>query len=422
MRASTASTRPWIKLVAGSLLLGLAGCGLNGPLAGAQVTGGSGPITDQSLPGEQQELAVISPYFSDPVTWNNRIALYPDREALAPLEAMLQGARHNIWIETFELHDDAAGVALTNLLIQKHQQGIDVRVIVDNIGEHSVGGTMPKILAENGVPTLIYGPFPFWGAEGKGFNITHRKCYLVDGDQAMTGGMNLGDQYFDSIHDMLWKIDGAAANTLHKEFADDWQRGNGKGTLTVPPLPDQTYGNEPIGVAVTSPREPGREHEIHETLLAAINNAKSRIDMGYPYFWDDAVLSELEAAARRGVQVHVILTTHDLAIFHKINLFAAKQGMPSGIQFKYWTPSYAHIKYAAIDDDYLQVGSSNADALTFDNNQELDLELTDPLTVAMFRQRVSDPDWASSTPITAQDVAGISKPVFDLMTILDNYM
>lgn len=422
-------------VVAAATLLCVAGCG-TGPidallggasgLSSAQglLSSGSSAQTPETVQAEQAEFGLLQPHFADPVTWNNQLALYPDRQALPVLQAMLAGARHNIWIETFELHDDNAGVALTNLLIQKHEEGVDVHVIVDHIGEMSVHGTMPSILQQNGVPTLVYGPFPYWNSQGKGFNITHRKCYLVDGDQAMTGGMNLGDAYFDSIHDMLWKVDGAAANQLHKEFAIDWKLGGGSGTLTVPPLPAKTYGNEPIGIAVTSPREPGREHEIHETLLAAINNAKTRIDMGYPFYWDDAVMSALDNAVKRGVQVHVILTTHDLDIFHKINLWAAKEGMAAGLQFRYWDPSYAHIKYCVIDNDYLQVGSSNADSLTFYNNQELDLELTDPSIVSMFRSTLSDPDWASSSPITPQDVAqaGVNKPVYDILTLLGFYM
>jgi phosphatidylserine/phosphatidylglycerophosphate/cardiolipin synthase-like enzyme len=240
----------------------------------------------------------------------------------------------------------------------------------------------------------------------------------------MTGGMNLGGEYFGTYHDMLFKVQGDTAYALHEEFAGDWQRGRGVGAITLPPAPQGTYGSEPIGIAVTSPRERGREHEIHETLLKAIDDAKVRIDMAYPYFSDDDVLDHLVAARARGVKVHVILTTHDGPMIHRTAVWSAHQTKRKGLDFHWWTTSYAHIKYTAIDDAFLAVGSSNADTLTFDNNQELDLLLTNPRTIGDFRQRIVEPDWAATPEVTDADVnvPASEKPLYALLEILDHYI
>ncbi len=359
-----------------------------------------------------------------PVTWNNRASLTVDRGVLPALKAMLAGARKSIFFETFEFNEDASGVAMADLLIKRKREGIDVRVIIDQLGSDHLATHIPQRLWDNGVPTTMYGPFPFWRSQGKGYNITHRKLYLVDGDQAMTGGMNIGDDYFFKVHDLLWRIDGEAAHALHEEFVSEWVRAHGEGTLTIPPLASASYGNEPIGIAVTSPLEKGREREIHQTFLAAVDKAQTRIDMAYPYFWDDTLVDRLEKARARGVQVRVILTTHDADPGHALNAWTAWESMSKGLEFHWYDKSYSHIKYCIVDDAFLMAGSSNADTLTFTNNQELDPVFTNPATVADFRQRVADPDWASTPPITAKEVAigGVRKPLYELLDLLAAYM
>jgi len=368
--------------------------------------------------------ALTAPHVARPHTTNNRIALHADRAAMPALLAMLEGARHSIWIETFELHDDPAGRKILDTLIAKHQAGVAVRVILDEIGNRAVKSSAVKVLEENGVPVLYYGPYPYRGKDGVGLNITHRKLYLVDGDRGMTGGMNLGDKYLEKAHDMLWALEGEAAWALHEEFAAEWSRGGGKPALQVPAAPVGAYGAEAVAIAVTSPRERGREDEIRQVLTRAIDEAKVRVDLAYPFFWDDDLLERLYAAERRGVRVRVVITKHGKAAMTRLNLYSARQGMPRGIEFHWFEAAYAHIKYCAIDDGFLLIGSSNGDTLTFENNQELDLVLSNPATVAAFRRAVSDADWNATSPVTPEDtkLGFVSRPVLGLLEWLDAYL
>jgi phosphatidylserine/phosphatidylglycerophosphate/cardiolipin synthase-like enzyme len=123
--------------------------------------------------------------------------------------------------------------------------------------------------------------------------------------------------------------------------------------------------------------------------------------------------------------VRVIMTNFSHEMTHKLDRWSAKKATLGGVDFKWYSATtYAHIKYTAIDDAFLAVGSSNGDSLTFWNNQELDLLLTNPATVAMFRSRVSDPDWTTGVPLTASDLnpPGTHKPVYALLELLDKYM
>ncbi|MEB3237697.1 MAG: phosphatidylserine/phosphatidylglycerophosphate/cardiolipin synthase family protein [Candidatus Sericytochromatia bacterium] len=367
--------------------------------------------------------SILQPAMGQPVTWNNSLTVHPDREAYPVLIDLLRSARKTLWMETFEFADNDKARELTNLLIAKKKEGVDVRVIMDNIGAKSIGTATAKVLRNNGVPTIVYGPFPFLRKTGHGLNITHRKLYLVDGDKGMTGGMNLGDEYFDHAHDMLWKVQGQAAHQLHEEFTTDWALGKG-GKLEVPAAPVGSYGNEPIGMCVTSPRQRGREEEIRGVLLRALDSAKSRIDMAYPFFSDDRVIDRLIKAAKRGVDVRVILTKESHSAIEKLAIWSARQAMPKGVKFHWWNASYAHIKYTAVDGAFLLVGSSNADTLTFENNQELDLILTNPRTVSDFRGKVCDPDWAATPAVTEAEinVPWTQKPWIALLELIDRYI
>jgi cardiolipin synthase len=405
--------------------MGLAGCSMQ-PIGGVPlVSGGMQTMSSQDMVKAKAMQAQLAPFATQPTTWNNRITLHPDRDAFPTLMKLIEGAKKSIYMETFELHADTTARQLADKLIEKHKAGLEVRVIIDRIGEKGNNSNLYKRLIDNGIPTVVYGPFPYWRAGEKGFNITHRKLYLVDGDRGMTGGMNLGDNYFVRDHDMLWQVEGDAAHAMHREFATDWRLGKGTAAINLPPAPTGTYGSEPIGMAVTSPREPGREQEIFKVLLKAIDSAKTRIDIAYPFFWDDTLLDRLAKAEARGVQVRVIMTKFSSSITHKLDRWSAKTSTPKGLEFKWYSNStYAHIKYTAIDDNFLAVGSSNGDSLTFYNNQELDLLLSNPQTVAMFRSRISDPDWANGAPLTQADlnIPASQKPLYSLLELLDHYM
>lgn len=413
----------WKKIATAGAIAALTGCGAPATTGLLLDSGSQQPMSASDVMKARAFQAAIAGQAAQPVTWNNRISLYPDREAFPELMRLLEGARKSIYVETFELHDDSTALQVVKKLIEKHQAGLEVRVIIDRIGLKSAGGQSYKRLIDAGVPTVIYGPYPYWRNGEKGLNITHRKLYLVDGDRGMTGGMNLGDDYFVRIHDMLWKVEGEAAYALHKEFVTDWKLGRGDKPVNLGSAPTGNYGSEPIGVAVTSPREQGREQEIYNTILKAVDNARTRIDMGYPFFWDDRLVDRLIAAEARGVQVRVVMTKFSQPLTHKLDRYTARQAAPKGVEFKWHSNSqYAHIKYAAIDDSFLAVGSSNGDSLTFYNNQELDLLLTNPQTVAMFRSRVSDPDWARGVPVTPADYPSGPKPLYSLLELIDKYM
>lgn len=416
----------WTKIASAAAIASiaaLAGCGAPATTGLPLVSGGQQPMSAGDMMKARAFQAAIAGQAAQPVTWNNRISLHPDREAFPELMRLLDSAKKSIYMETFELHNDDTAVQIVKKLVEKHQAGVEVRVIIDRIGLKSSHGQSYKRLIDAGVPTVIYGPFPYWRNGEKGLNITHRKLYLVDGDRGLTGGMNLGDHYFVRDHDMLWKVEGEAAYALHKEFATDWKLGKGAKPVNLGPAPTGSYGSEPIGVAVTSPREKGREQEIYNTLIKAVDNARTRIDMGYPFFWDDRLVNRLIAAEARGVQVRVIMTKFSQTFTHMLDRYTAKQAGPKGVDLKWYSSSrYAHIKYTAIDDSFLAIGSSNGDSLTFYNNQELDLLLTNPQTVALFRSRVSEPDWANGVPVTPADYPSGNKPLYSLLELIDKFM
>jgi cardiolipin synthase len=397
-------------------LMVLAGCGAN-PVTPAG-TALSGPSIRAVEMAQRIRQSV-----QRPVTTNNRLSLTVNREVLPAFLDHLRSARHSLYMQAFEFWSDALGRRICDILIDRHKAGVDVRVILDQTGQNHVNSKVERILRQAGVAVQVYRATPYVRKSGVGLKITHRKLYLVDGDKAMTGGMNLGERYLDHAHDILWRVDDDAAWIMHDEFRLDWVRPGGR-AFDLPLRPHGSYGQEHVGIAVTSPRERGRESENRKVLFEAIDKAVTRIDRAYPFFSDDALMIRLKAAAKRGVQVRVILTKHDREILRKLNKWSAKQIRPAGVQMHWYDRAYAHIKYTVIDDAFLLVGSSNGDTLTFENNQELGLILTEPSRVSSFRAQVPDPDRATTPEITDADLhfPWYDKPLAGFLELIDYYM
>ena len=228
------------------------------------------------------------------------VQLFVDGKTAYPeMERLIQSAKHSILMETYTWHDDETGRRMADLLIASKADGVDVRVIYDSVGQNSYGPDRPKqnlaLMAAAGIEVLEYNR-PLLGVTG--VNLTHRKLLIADGKAAITGGMNIGDNYRFTWHDSMMRLDGSVAGDLAREFACDWDRAGGKPTLPVIPSGSSQplSGDADVAIVVSSPREPGREREIRKGMLAALDAAKSSIWIENPYFSDAHLVAHLQAA------------------------------------------------------------------------------------------------------------------------------
>ena len=156
---------------------------------------------------------------------DNRITYYKNGESFFP--AFIEGlkkAKEFIFIEFFIITDGQEWSAVQEVLKEKAQQGVDVRIIYDDMGS---GGTIstftPRILRKYGIKAYKFHPFrPI--LSGVFNNRDHRKIVVIDHQMAFTGGINLADEYANLIErfgywkDTMVKIEGTGIANLISTF------------------------------------------------------------------------------------------------------------------------------------------------------------------------------------------------------------
>ncbi|MBI6546629.1 MAG: phosphatidylserine/phosphatidylglycerophosphate/cardiolipin synthase family protein [Cyanobacteria bacterium NC_groundwater_1444_Ag_S-0.65um_54_12] len=397
------------KLIATGLALAwLAGCGLAMPVAssGSLAMPFFGhPATSKisEAPGAVGLPAEVAKVLAAQLSSNNRIEIFPDRTAYPALERMLAGARHYILINVYSWSMDEPGMRIANLLARKIQEGVQVRVIVDPLGqtEAQEGGLLVPWLRSRGIETRYYDDkviFP------RGLlHFSHRKLYVVDGDRAMVGGMNIGYHYEQQWHDLLVQVVGESANQIQREWLLDWRWSKG-GEISFLTFRPRSYGKVTAVAIATSPNEPGRGDEIRRVRFAMINGAKRRIWCSYPYWGDRKLVEQLGKAAARGVAVRVFFPyDNDVGVFKKINRFVVKELLSRGVKVRWWVNNFAHGKYLVVD-DILAVGSANADTSSLQYQQELDLLICDLQLVADFVNKIPAANWLAAREVVPEDL------------------
>ena len=152
------------------------------------------------------------------------------------------------------------------------------------------------------------------------------------------------------------------------------------------------------------------KQQILDASLLAIRAARKRIWIENPYFAHDETAMELVAAARRGVDVRVILPSRgDSTIMDQGNLATARGLIEAGAKI-YRYPRMTHMK-VMICDGWAQAGSANLDTLSMRINRELNLAYSDPAAVRALEQKVFEADFRASRRLSLGDTASAIAPV-----------
>lgn len=333
-----------------------------------------------------------------PVSRDNRVRIYVGGEvSYQAMLAFIRSARHTLYLEMFIFHDDASGRRMADLLVKRKKEGLDVKVRLDSLGLET-GPTDRRILDRlraGGVDVRIQNPYYVSAA---GFDLTHRKILLADGDHALTGGANVGDEFRYRYYDAMVEVWGEAAGQIRRALEETW--GPLPMTARVP-LP--RYGYEPLQVALT---KPGSDQglEIRRAYLTAIRSARRSIDLAFPYFYDDSLIKAVVDAATRGVAVRVLLPDwHTGNVFQRFNQAEAGQLLAAGAAVSLFPDRFLHLKYLAIDGAWTSLGSANGDSRSLRDNHELNLFFLRPETVRRIGTLIFDPLWTASQPVTRHD-------------------
>lgn len=355
---------------------------------------------------------------------NSKVKLFMDTEAFNALVDMLNNAKKSIYVEIYEFANDKAGQKIAEILSRRAKEGLDVRFIYDFLTNTNIKHIQD--MAKNGVKVQTYGKDLI---DAK-LSVTHRKLYSVDGTKAMTGGMNIVEPFMTGKnHDVLIQFEGEVANLTAKEFSKDWVFSGGKEddkmkeTLATP---IEEYAEKyPLRLAITNPVVKPKKMELFNMFLAAIDSAKDNIKMAMPYFTDDTIIEHLRNAQKRGVKVTVIIPTKS---FYKavemVNTLSVNQLYSSGVEiFRGGADgTYNHSKVMTVDNEWTTIGSCNADFRAFNNNQELNIAISDPAFASEVNTRFFDKFIKEGKRGTYTELSTTKKLISGLLEKLDRFL
>jgi len=328
-----------------------------------------------------------------PLTHGNRVKLLVDTPAtLKAMFQAMQNARDHIHIESYLFSDDSVGWRLSNLLLKKRSDGLEVRIIYDGVGSRGSSQEFFERLRRGGIEVIEFHPFDLPGVLNlPRLNLrNHRKLLIVDGKVAFTGGINIADGYargsFAKVRgkngklrnrDTQLRIEGPAAAEFQMAFLRVWNEKaaeSGLGLLRYErgryfPFPEEK-GHELVrAVPVIAG---GEGYEMYMAYMAAIKNARSRIWITQAYFVpSEELLEALRRAALRGVDVRLVLPgVSDHSLVQACSRSHYEFLLESGIRVYERLDAMLHAKTAVIDGVWSTVGSSNMDFRSFLYNHE----------------------------------------------------
>ena len=328
-----------------------------------------------------------------PVIGGNQVSIFHEGgPAFQQILNDLQAAKQFIHLEYYIFKADKLGQRIADLLIEKAQAGVEVRVIYDAVGSWGIPRWFIKKLQAAGVKIYPFQKviFPYFSSRLNYRN--HRKILVVDGLIAHMGGMNIADKYIQGgestgpWHDTQIRIQGPAVSALHLVFLTDWAFVS-RTPYTFSPV-DYTLRPLPghVALQVTDSGPDSDWAAIMQSFFLAISKAQRHIYVCTPYFVpNESILTALRTAALSGVDVRLLLPSRSDSRF----VLWATEGyistlLEAGIRVFLFQGGFNHSKIMMVDGTLATVGSANMDIRSFEDNFEVvtfiyDAEVTQQL-------------------------------------------
>lgn len=294
----------------------------------------------------------------------------PGEEFLPSLIEDLKSAEHYIFMEYFIIQEGIMWNTILKVLEQKAAQGVDVRVMYDDVGCFvKLPKDYRKELEAKGIKCMVFNPFrPFLTAIQN--NRDHRKITSIDGKIAYTGGLNLADEYINAyeVHghwkDCALRIEGNAAWSLTLIFLELWHLSSGENDDVTAYFPGQTDFHDVSGFVQPYADSPMDDENVGEQVyLQLIYNARKTLYITTPYLiLDDRMVSALTLAAKSGVDVRII-TPHipDHALVSVVTRSYYRTLIHNGVKLYEYSKGFIHSKNFIVDGKVATVGTINLD-------------------------------------------------------------
>jgi cardiolipin synthase len=374
------------------------------------------------LPGHTGHLGmlvrVVGGVVGRPLLPGNRIEpLINGDEAFPAMLEAIQQARQTVSFCTYIFDQDEVGVAFARALGDAMRRGVEVRVLIDATGTRYSLPTILHTLRQEGVRHARFLPaFALWHLTSMNLR-THRKILVADGRVGFTGGMNIRVGHCVQRHprspvqDIHFRVRGPVVTRLQEVFADDWLFTTGESLRGDAWFPKPEPAGQVLARGV--PDGPDEDFEkLRWTLLGALSIARYSVRIVTPYFLPDPPLvSALNLAAMRGVQVDIILPAKsNLPFVGWASRAMWWQVLEHGCRIWLTPPPFDHSKLTIVDDCWVLLGSANWDPRSLRLNFEYNLECYD-LALAKQLEELVEAKRKTAHPVTLQEMDDRPLPV-----------
>lgn len=376
MNQNNSWARVFALAIAGGFLL-FDGCALK---MGKQPRQEIAPLYSARSPEFRQAAgSLLGPNF---VPGNNITTLVNGNQIFPAMLGAIRSAKHSISFETYVFQDSEIARQFTDALAERAQAGVKVNTILDAQGTQKLGRQNLERLRNAGVQVAKYHSV-FWPDPRRYNNRTHRKLLIIDGKIGFVGGVGIADLWTGNAdspqhwRDNHYKVTGPVVAQLQATFATSWLKTRGEvlhGSDYFPSL-------APTGPYLAQAIRSGAHNENLDLMyLLAIASAQKTLRIENAYFLpDDLMRKELTEAAKRGVEVEVVVPGKK--IDQKLVRLASKRHWPelirAGVTIFEYQPTMVHVKLMIVDDIFVSVGSGNFDNRSIRLNDEANLDVLD---------------------------------------------
>ncbi|HDH06650.1 MAG TPA: cardiolipin synthase [Nitrospirae bacterium] len=361
---------------------------------------------------------LVEKIVSMPLLHGNRITpLVNGDEAFPAMIKAIDKAERSVALSTYIFDNDRAGMLFINALARAVDRGVEVRVLIDDMGARYSLPSVTRKLKRAGItsarflPTFLPWRMPFVNLRN------HRKILVTDGKTGFTGGMNiregllLKEQPRNPLKDMHFLVEGPVVDHLQKAFAEDWAFCTGE------LLQDERWfpAMEPKGAVMARGIPDGPDEDFEKvlwTVHGALACAKSSVQIVTPYFLpDSALIRSLNLAAMRGVNVDIILpSVNNLRIVKWASTDLYRQVLEYGCRIRHTPPPFDHTKLMLVDGAWTLFGSANMDPRSFQLDFEFNVECYDQELAAQLEACIHT-KLQGAQEVTLEDVNSRGLPV-----------
>jgi cardiolipin synthase len=356
-------------------------------------------LDDPDRAEEMKQLLQISQRVTQrPLVGGNTVEpKFNGEEAFSSMLEAIDSAKKYIHFCTYIFNVDKVGERFVDALGRASERGVEVRVLVDAIGEKYWRPRLSKAMRRySKAQVSLFLPLTLSWKSIRVNLRNHRKLLIVDGLVGFTGGMNIAHRHMvadpSNPHptaDLHFRVAGPVVNALSEIFLEDWYFATGEEVQWVPELTAE------VGRALCRCIKDGPNEDFERLqwiLVGAMSCARESIRIVTPYFIPGReLLAAINSAVLRGVSVEIILPERSNLPYVD---WACRAMLWEVLQYGaavYWQAApFHHTKLFVMDDFYVNLGSANLDPRSLRLNFELNLEVYDPDLAARLRLHVEE--------------------------------